>query len=115
MAFDFAALKAAARQTVHDTLSVPAAYVSRDGMTKLELRVRWQNKIAINGDLTEAGYAEMIEGVNRCVFAQSELHEKSVTLQRGDTLTLWDGAVLMLDSLEPTTGPVEVIWRVVQK
>lgn len=113
--FDFAALKAQARQTVHDTLSVPATFVSKDMMTRAELRVRWINKIVINGDIVETGYAEMIEGVDRCVFNQLELNEQSITLQRGDMLTMWDSAVLILDSQEPPTGPVEVIWRVVRK
>lgn len=118
MAFDFAALKAAARRTVHDTLSVPASYMAPGSTVAVELRVRWYNKLAINGDLVEAGYAEMIEGINRVFFDRAELAEKGVSLQFGGRLTMtgegMGGTVLSLASQEPDIGPVVTVWRVVQ-
>jgi hypothetical protein len=114
MPFDLADLKRQARKVVHDTMSVPAVYENPALPGSVDLRVRWHNKIAINGDLVEAGYAEMIEGINRVIFEKAELDEKGVNLARGHKLTVWDGTVLMLDSQEPAVGPVTVIWRVVQ-
>lgn len=112
---NFAALKAQVRQTVHDTMSTEADYTSPEGVVTA-LRVRWHNKIARHGDLLDAGYAEVIEGVNRVIFNIPELNEKSVTLEQRGTVTLTDplfmGAVLILDTMEPVVGPVEQIWNV---
>lgn len=112
---DFAALKAQVRQVVQDTMSTEADYTSPDGVVTA-LRVRWHNKIARHGDLLDAGYAEVIEGINRVIFNIPELDQKSVTPEQRGTLTLtsphFNGAVLILDTMEPVVGPIEQIWNV---
>lgn len=114
---DFAALKAQVRQTVHDTMSTTGLYTheSEPGV-ETELSVRWHNKIARMGDLLEAGYSEVVEGINRLVFNVPELTEKAVILRRGGRVTLtnphYGGAVLVLDTMEPMVGPIEQIWLI---
>lgn len=116
MPFDFAALKAQVRQVVHDTMAGPAEYSHPNYPGVVELRVRWHNKIARGGDLLDSGYSEVIEGIDRVIFNEPELVQKSVTLRRGGLLRLLSphmrGAVLILDSLEPRVGPIETIWLI---
>jgi hypothetical protein len=115
--FDFSELKKQVRQTVHVTMSVPAIYThdSAPGV-ETELRVRWHNKIARVGDLLEAGYSEVVDGINRVIFNVPELIEKGVVLARGGRITLdteyYDGAQLILETKEPRVGPVEEIWLI---
>jgi redox-sensitive bicupin YhaK (pirin superfamily) len=113
---DFAALKAQVRQTVHDTMSVPAVYSHPDEVGEYALRVRWHNKQALVGDLIDSGYAQTIEGVNRVIFNRAELDEKGAVLRSGGVLRVvapqFHGASLILSSQEPVAGPVEVIWIV---
>lgn len=114
MAYDRAASIAAARRAVHSTMGVSAFYEdSQSG--RVGLRVRWHNRIAIQGDLVEAGYANIIDGVNRVVFDKAELDEKGVILSRGGEVTMGDGTVLILDHQEPVVGPIEIIWGVAHK
>ena len=114
---DFAALKAQARQTVHNTMKVAAEYThaAYPGVVTV-LQVRWHNKIARVGDLVEIGYSEIVEGINRVIFNVPELNEKSIVLQRGGQLKLtgphFFDAVLILESMEPMVGPIEQIWLV---
>jgi len=116
MPFDFAALKARTRRVVHDTLAVAALYDHVGLVVPVELRVRWHNKIARFGDIENVGYAEIIEGINRVIFDRDELNEKGVVLERGGRVTLtppqYHGAVLVLDTMEPDTGPIDQTWLV---
>ena len=116
MPLDFAALKAQVRQTVQDTMSTEAEYTSRDGAVTATLRIRWHNKISRVGDLLDTGYAEVIEGINRVIFNIPELTEKNVKPERGGQLLLTSphfmGAVLILNAMEPTVGPIEEVWSV---
>lgn len=116
MAFDFAALKASTRRIVHDTLATAALYDHASLAVSVGLRVRWHNKIARFGDIENVGYSEIIEGINRVIFDKAELDEKGVVLERGGQITLtapeYNGAVLVLDTMEPEIGPVQQIWLV---
>lgn len=118
MAFDFAALKAQVRQTVHDTLSIAADY-SDDNTSPVELRVRFHTKINRFGDMLDQGWAEVVEGVNRLIFNKPELDQNSVTLRRGGKVTFTDphfeGIVLVLHVQEPDSGPIDAIWQVSQE
>lgn len=114
--FDFGAVKAMVRQTVHDTMSTPATYWHESNPTvTVELRVRWHNKIARMGDLLEAGYTEVVEGINRLIFNIPELTEKAVVLSRGGRITLGEHygfTELVLETKEPEVGPIEEIWLI---
>ena len=112
MPYDRAASIAAARRAVHSTMSKEVSYEDPDSPGLVTLRVRWHNRIAIQGDLVEAGYANVIDGVNRVVFDKVELDEKGVVPARGAKITTGDGDVLVLDHMEPTAGPIEIIWGV---
>lgn len=116
MPYDFAALKSRVRQIVHDTMGMDAEYSHPDYPGVAQLRVRWHNKIARTGDLLDIGYSEVVEGINRVIFNEPELVQKSVTLRRGGRVRLLSphmrGAVLILDTLEPRVGPIETIWLI---
>jgi hypothetical protein len=116
MPFDFAALKAQARRAVHDTLAVDAVYEDAHLPEPVGLRVRWHNKISRFGDIENIGYSEIIEGINRVIFDREELNEKGIMLRRGGRVTLtapqYEGAVLVLDSQEPHSGPINLTWLV---
>lgn len=116
MAFDFAAVKARARRVVHDTMAVDAEYLDDSLAAPEPLRIRWHNKIVQGGDLEDAGYSMMIEGVDRVIFDQAELLLKAVEIQRGGKLRLlapqYNGAILIMGEREPEFGPVEQIWFV---
>lgn len=79
MASNFAAIKAKARRDVHASLSVSALYQDYTLDAPVPLSVRWHNKIARFGDVLDAGYAEMIEGVERIIFMRDELSLAGIT------------------------------------
>lgn len=119
MAYDRAASVAAARRIVHKTMRVNATYQDSLMAGPEAITVRWHNRLNLQGNLVEAGYADVIEGVNRVVFNREELAEKSVVLHSGGVITLTDavnnGVVLVLDVKEPDTGPINFVWGVVKK
>lgn len=119
MAFDFAKAKSMMRRAVHTTLSVSAFYTDLNTETPVELSVRWHNKIELQGDMSSAGYAEVIEGIERIILSKSELEAKNITPRRGGEVTIltpgWGEPVITLDSREPQFGPDEEIWRVSSK
>ena len=118
MAYERATSLALARRTVHKTMGIPAVYEDNCDRVSAELRVRWHNRIALQGNIADTGYAEFIEGVKRVIFSARELSEKNITLRQGATITvrpigLDKDVVLTLDTLEPSEGPENVIWGVV--
>ena len=119
MAFDFAALKAQCRRTVHDTLSVEVVFEDpRVLPAPTSLQVRWHESLKMHGNLVDAGYPDIMETVNRLIFDRDELAQKSISLDRGARVTMpatMGGVVLILDAEEPSSGPIECVWRVVQK
>lgn len=118
MLFDFSAAKAQARQAVHDYLAVPALYSDKTLDTPVDVNVRWHSKIDRFGDLDGGKWAEIIDGVNRVIFNRPELTEKGLDVRKGGTVTLTVGDItanLVLDTLEPNNGPIEVIWLVTRK
>lgn len=119
MAFNLAATVAKARRALHNTLRVEALYTATAGATPVTLHVRWHNRQLITGNIVEIGYSDVVEGVNRVIFDVEELAEQSVVPQRGGEVAITnvygDGIVLILDHLEPKTGPINQAWGVVQK
>lgn len=115
MAYDRAASKAAARRAVHTAMGVAADYEDSNVPGRVGLRVRWHNRVGIDGNLVEAGYSNFVEGINRVIFDKQELDEKGVVLSRGSRVYMADGAVLILSHQEPITGPIEVVWGVAQE
>lgn len=110
----FSALKAQARQAVHNYFAVVASYT--DAFTPpTVVGVRWHNKlIRPMPNMEGTGYAEVIEGVNRIIFAQAELQTLDVLLRPKGRVSLVDypGIVFVLESREPPDGPVDVVWNV---
>lgn len=115
MAFDRSATVARARRVVHAVHGLRAIY--EDVTTApVALTVGWFNRQALHGNMVEAGYNDVVEGVERVRFNSEELAEKNVVLQRGGIVRLTDVEqnciALVLDHEEPSTGPINVIWGV---
>ena len=119
MVYDRAALIARSRKTVHAVQAIPANYEhpSYPGVVTV-LSVRWHNRSVLHGNMVEAGYNDIIEGINRIIFDQDELNEKGVVPERGGVVTLtapaYNSIALILDSQDPTTGPVNNSWLAVK-
>lgn len=122
MAHNFAAVKAKMRRDVHASLSISATY-QFGASTPEAVSVRWHNKISRFGDMMEAGYAEVVEGIERICFMKDEvsklLLEKGVSVERGGVVTItaegFDNARLILHDQEPIVGPVEIWWQVARE
>jgi hypothetical protein len=118
MAFDRSAAVARSRRVVHEKHGLTALYEDDMTLRPVSLTVGWFNRMNLQGNMIEAGYNDVVEGVNRVRFNSEELAEKNVELRRGGVVTLTDplnnGIVLVLDHLEPPTGPINVVWGVAQ-
>ncbi len=120
MPFDFASVKLQARRTVHRIFGVQAFY-SDDSVGVIETRARLHNRIAKpHGDLVDgAGYAEIIEGIDRIVLIPEDLNGYPITLRRGGVFTFpltHPGEEFVLDVQEPDNAIFpEVAWHVVKK
>ena len=119
MAFDFSRAITQARQAVHTALSLPATYLAPDAVSPKQVRVRWwQTKVVRNGDLVTGGWAEELVAVNQIVFNQPNLDEMGVFLQRGGRVMIsypnGENVDLILDTMDPNSGPIERVWSVVQ-
>jgi hypothetical protein len=120
MPFDFASVKSLARRTVNATFGVRAFYTD-DSVSAVELRARLHNRLAKPyGDLTDgAGYAEVIEGIDRIVLIPEDLSGFPITLKRGGVMTFPDthpGQEFVLDVQEPDAQSwPEVAWQVSKK
>jgi hypothetical protein len=113
-AFDLAVLKANSRQSRHSALAVDAVYYDDETPSK-PITVRWHNKLARAGALEGGFGAEVIEGINRLVFNESELTSAGITLRHEGRVTIPQyNLTFSLDSQEPPDGPVNVYWTVAQ-
>jgi hypothetical protein len=109
--FNFAELKAEARRVVQETLGVPATYLDNTMSEPVEIVARLRAKTDNVGDLGDAGYAEIIQGVDRIVLIPEDY--PTVTFRTGGVVTLTDfGLSYNLDLMEPKNGPLTNHWRV---
>lgn len=80
--------------------------------------MRWHNKLVLQGNGTSEGYADVIEASTAWCSTSMNWLRKAVALERGDTVTMgpeYHGVVLVLEEMEPMTGPVEQKWWVARK
>lgn len=128
-------IKAAARRAIHGRLAVAATLVDEDHPNGLifaddyegeTLTVRYHNKLAKAGDLTQ-DYAEIIDGIDKLVFHDANVAavsagleangEAALTLSRGAEITIaeYKDLTFVLDSQQPPDGPSETVWVVARK
>lgn len=112
---NFAERVAAMRRGVQQHLGDDATYSHPDTPGATVLRVRWHTRIAVGGDLGDAGYTEFLDGVNRVHFNREELDQKGIILATGGELRFEEGhplagVVLILHEQEQITGPVLQTW-----
>jgi hypothetical protein len=111
MEFDFASEVAHARRVVHDTLGLPATYQDASMDTPEPVRVRWHNKLKLQGDLLEIGYAQVLEGIDRIILVPSDTPD--ILFKQGGVVFITPYALgFTLDHMEPESGPLEQVWRV---
>lgn len=111
MSFDFATAKAQARKALHDGLSVSATYQDSIITTPVALRVRYHNKIVIEGDPFGLGQAESIEGSDKVILEVNPATTPEV--RRGGIIVIPQyNLTFRLEAKEPSDGPTIQTWRV---
>jgi hypothetical protein len=112
----FAQIKRDLRRLVHDTFAVSATYQDASMLHPVDLRVRLHTRRASPfGDMEGAGFAEVIENVDRVVFDKDELSAKGLTPCPKGVVSFPDyGMCVRLDVREPSDGPIREAWRVVR-
>lgn len=110
MAFDFAEVKRKTRGVVHATLGVSASYQDSSMSAPVPVRVRWHSKIDRFGDMENAGYAEVVEGIDRVIFEAAQARQLGVRHAGVVIIPQMGNAELTLDAMEPADGPFEEIW-----
>ncbi len=118
--FDWAELKATARQTVHETFGVQAFYTDASVTVPVEMRARLHDRTGkpygglVDGD----GYADIIESIDQIVLIPKDIAGNAVALQRNGEFTfptMFPGATFTLDLRIPSVGPLEERWQVSRK
>lgn len=115
-------IKTRARQAIHDRAAVPAFYYADvDDDTGVPIKVRWHNRIDTTGDL-EGSYGAIIDGIDRLIFNVPDLEDEDqpgrpVILAYGGEVVIPGflpgiDAFFSLDQLQPSDGPLEIIWTV---
>lgn len=125
-------IKSEARQRIHGCAAVfatlvdedhPAGLIFDEDYTGSGLTVRYHSKIDTTGDLG-GDYGEVIDGIDRLVFLDSNVAEVSaalvlngeapLSLARASVVTIpgYKGLKFTLDSQEPPDGPDETVWVV---
>lgn len=112
MAFDFAAAKKRTRRAVMTTLGVDALYKDDSRPVPVAIRARWHSKIDRFGDSQNAGYAEVIEGLERLILDDAQATALNVVRGGVVSFPTLDGISVTLEAMEPKDGPVEQIWSV---
>lgn len=114
----FAEAKADARQAIHDRLAVSANYTFgetevRDDPAGLRLTVRWHNKLAKTGQLDGGFDAQLIEGIDRLVFNETQLRALGLELTRNAIVEVpsWN-STFQLAAAELMDGPLNIYWQV---
>ena len=94
------------------TLGVDALYTDNSRQAPVAIRARWHSKIDRFGDMGNAGYAEVIEGIERVILDAAQA--RSLNVARGGVITFptLDGVSVTLEAMEPKDGPIEEIWLV---
>lgn len=110
-------LRAELRRIVHNTFSYEASHTAIDTDITSSVAVRWHNKLTLTGQLSgNAGYSEVISGIDRLIFDREQLAVDGIELRRGDYIRIespgFETAIFQLDAQEPDDGPVSTTWTV---
>jgi hypothetical protein len=111
-----AAVKAKARKAVHAAFSYSATYKDGTLDAAVPVDVRWHNRLVMLGDYDGAGYANVIDGIERIIFDRDQLGTLGITPRRGGVVVItengMDNTSLTLDTREKHVGPLEEKWVV---
>lgn len=113
-----AEIKAKARKAVHAAFSYSASYFDDTLNAAVHVDVRWHNRIVMQGDYDQSGYAQIIDGIERIIFDRDQLGTLGIAPRRGGKVTITEPqmpvTVLILDVREKHVGPLEEKWIVVR-
>jgi hypothetical protein len=117
---NMAEIKAQAREALHEAMGVPATYLDDSLDDPVDLTVRWHHKLATAGAMEGGWDVQIIEGIDRLVFSQTELDEAldgdGLTLRQKGLVTITGyGATYELDFKEKGDGPQNVYWTVIKR
>lgn len=116
MAFDWAEQRQKTRRAVHNTFGVTAFYSDSLVVSPRELKVRLHDAIGAVAVQESRGVSDIIEHITQVVFDAEQLAEEGIAPQRGGVVRFPQyGQVYVLDSDWPTTGPIDVVWTVIQQ
>lgn len=110
-----AEIRAQAREAIHVQFAHAAHYTDSGHGVPVPLNVRWHGQnVAPIGDFEGAGYARILDRVDRIIFLRSELTAAALVLGRGGRVSfpLLGGATFILDHLMPADGPTTELWTV---
>jgi hypothetical protein len=110
--FNFAELKARVRRVTQDTLGVPALYSSDVSMSAaVDITARLRARMDDIGDLSDQGYATIIQSIDRIVLIPSDYPD--VEFKSGGYILFIDSNLkYQLDTMEMENGPLTQLWRV---
>lgn len=115
MTFDYASAKANLRRTVHSTFGVEAFYKDGSLSVPTPVTARYHHKKMDRvGDIVEAGYADIVESIERIVLVPSDT--PALTFQRNGrvTFTNMPGVEFILSLREPNINSTDAVWQVVR-
>lgn len=115
MDFSFAAAKALLRREVHSYFGVEAFYQDASLIAPIPVMARYHfKKYDAMGDLVEAGYAKVVEGIETIVLIPTDTC--AVTFMRDGRVTLpsLPGVEFILQVRDPQINSIEQVWQVVR-
>lgn len=115
MDFDFASAKALLRREVHSYFGVEAFYQDASLIAPVSIMARYHfKKYDALGDLVEAGYAKVTEGIETIVLAPSDTLAVPFVRDGRVTLPSLPGVEFILQVQEPSNNSLEQVWQVVR-
>lgn len=111
MSFNFSELKAQVRRVTQDVLGVPALYQDNTMNAPASITARLKVKVDEIGDLSDQGYAVIVQSLDRIVLIPSDYPD--LTFKEGGVVTFTDyNLSYRLGAMEPQNGPLTNHWRV---
>lgn len=104
---------------VHSAFAVPVTLYRKAApreavILQYPLTARLHNRVAVNSDPLNGGYASIVEGVTRAIFNRQELEANGIALQKDDIIS-FDAPYnvrVRLATKDPANGPVVEKWSV---
>lgn len=119
-----AELKTQSRLALHRAMAVSAVYTDDNWPDGVAVTVRLHNRLSRNGSQPGGWDSEVLEGIDRVVFNETNLSTEATSVLTGEPVVLvpvtageviipeYQDARFSLDSREPSDGPESQYWSV---